>query len=90
MMAAAGVTGAIAGAATGAIAGPPGAIAGGVIGGAVGLLTGDVFDKEEARHEQHEAELDEEIGVTGPDLGVEEKRKSVPPDMEPSVDEWNT
>jgi hypothetical protein len=49
-----------------------------------------VFDKEEARHEQHEAELDEEIGVTGPDLGVEEKRKSVPPDMEPSVDEWNT
>ncbi len=89
MTAAAGLTGAIAGAATGALAGPPGAIAGGIIGGAAGLLAGDTFDREEARHEQHEAELDEAIGVTGPDLGVEEERKSVPPDLEPSVEDWN-
>ncbi len=62
--------GAIAGASLGAIAGPPGMVAGAVIGGAIGAAAGHRLEKEDARAEEHTAELDHTIGVSGGDLGA--------------------
>jgi uncharacterized membrane protein len=53
----------------GALAGPPGVIAGMVMGGAAGALAGKVMDQEAERGHIHDDELDDEIGVTGRDLG---------------------
>ncbi len=64
------VSGAVTGAATGAIAGPPGMVAGAVIGAAVGAVIGYALDREDARKESHDAELDRDIGVTEGDLGA--------------------
>ncbi len=62
--------GAIAGASIGAIAGPPGMIAGALLGGAVGSIAGHRLEKEDAFASQHDADLDEAIGVVGGDLGA--------------------
>ncbi len=62
--------GAIAGAALGAAAGPPGAVAGAIIGGVVGAVTGAVLDTQVAESAEHERALDEEIGVTGGEIGA--------------------
>ena len=66
----AGLSGALAGAAAGALAGPPGAITGAVIGGVVGLLAGAALENDEARASARDAKLDEDIGVSGGDLGA--------------------
>lgn len=62
--------GAVAGAAIGAFAGPPGAIAGAVIG----AMAGAVVDYEMRSETSFEAErdrlLDEEIGVSGGEMGA--------------------
>lgn len=62
-------SGAVAGAAIGAFAGPAGMIAGAVIGAAAGAATGAALaDDHDA--EEHDQALDEEIGITGGDLGA--------------------
>jgi hypothetical protein len=45
-------------------------VAGAIIGGVAGALTGAVLDGEASRKEARTRELDEEIGVTGGDLGA--------------------
>jgi len=65
-----GASGALVGAVLGASAGPPGAIAGAIIGGVAGALAGAALDRESSASEQRTRELDEEIGVTGGDLGA--------------------
>jgi hypothetical protein len=72
------LSGAAAGVALGAIAGPVGAVAGGAIGTAIGALMGVTMEREEVRHDAHDRELDDAIGVTRGDLGepVEHKRPS--------------
>jgi hypothetical protein len=67
--AAGGVGGAALGAAIGSIAGPPGAIAGAIIGGAIGTASAAVIETVEHERAKHDAELDEEIGVTSENLG---------------------
>jgi hypothetical protein len=67
------LAGAVAGAATGALAGPIGAIAGGVIGTVAGALAGNALSEDDEIHSRKDAELDEEIGVSGGDMG------SIPP-----------
>jgi Glycine zipper len=62
--------GAIAGAALGSAAGPPGAIAGALIGGVVGAVSGAVLDTRAAESAEQERKLDEEIGVTGGEIGA--------------------
>ena len=62
--------GAIAGAALGAAAGPPGAVAGAVIGGVVGAVTGAVLDTQAVESAKREGKLDEEIGVSGGEIGA--------------------
>jgi hypothetical protein len=64
------VTGAAVGAIGGCFAGPPGAIAGAVVGGILGATSAYAMDKEDSRVSRHDAELDDEIGVTSPDLGA--------------------
>jgi phage tail tape-measure protein len=62
-------SGAAAGAAIGAFAGPPGIIAGAIIGAAAGAATGAALaDDHDA--EEHDRELDDEIGVTAGDIGA--------------------
>lgn len=65
-----GASGAFVGALVGASAGPPGAIAGAIIGGVAGALAGAVMDQESSAREQRTRELDEDIGVSGGDLGA--------------------
>jgi hypothetical protein len=65
-----GASGAVVGAIVGASAGPPGMVAGAIIGGVAGALAGKVLDQESAASEQRTRELDEEIGVSGGDLGA--------------------
>jgi nucleotide-binding universal stress UspA family protein len=60
------------GAVVGSIGGLPGALAGSFIGTAVGMLAGAALDDESRRASRHDRELDERIGVTGPDLGARE------------------
>ena len=64
------IAGEIVGGVLGAAAGVPGAITGMVLGGAAGALAGRVLDSEAERAHVHDEELDEEIGVTGGDLGA--------------------
>ncbi len=63
------LAGAVAGAATGALAGPIGAIAGGVIGTVAGALAGNALAEDDEVHSRKDAKLDEEIGVSGGDMG---------------------
>ena len=59
--------GAVAGA---AMAGPLGAAVGAVIGAAVGASSGWAADEHTTEQAHAEAQLDEEIGVTGGSIGV--------------------
>jgi hypothetical protein len=61
--------GALSGAALGAIGGPPGAIVGAILGGAVGAVAAYALEGGNGESE-HEQKLDEEIGVSGGDIGV--------------------
>jgi uncharacterized membrane protein len=63
-------SGAVVGAAVGAMAGPPGVVVGALIGAAAGALAVEAMGTESDRRAAHEAELDEEIGVVGGDLGA--------------------
>jgi hypothetical protein len=65
-----GVGGAFAGAAIGAVAGPAGALAGAVIGGVVGAVATGIVEANAADRAAIERELDDEIGVSGGDLGA--------------------
>ncbi len=65
-----GLAGAAAGASTGALAGPPGIAAGAAIGAVIGMAIGRVMDREDERKHQRDMVLDQEIGVTGGELGV--------------------
>jgi hypothetical protein len=65
-----GAAGAVAGAAMGAIAGPPGAAAGAVIGGVVGALAAGAADRGDAERVAEDSKLDDEIGVSGGELGA--------------------
>jgi hypothetical protein len=68
--AASGVSAAAVGAVIGSIAGPPGAIAGAVVGGAIGAATSITMERELHRDGEHDARLDEDIGVTSDALGA--------------------
>jgi phage tail tape-measure protein len=70
------VTGAVTGAVAGAVAGPPGMIVGGAIGAALGTLAGQVLDEETHTAAIHDRTLDDEIGVTGGDLGAGEAARA--------------
>lgn len=63
-------SGAAAGAVLGAGAGPAGMVVGAVIGGAAGAVAASALEKDAARKQARERELDEQIGVTGGDLGA--------------------
>jgi|HubBroStandDraft_6_1064221.scaffolds.fasta_scaffold431232_2 phage tail tape-measure protein len=63
-------SGAVVGAAVGAMAGPVGVVAGALLGAAAGALAVEAMGTEADRRAAHDAELDEEIGVTGGDLGA--------------------
>ena len=65
-----GVGGAIAGAALGALAGPPGAAAGAIIGAIAGAIAGAAVEEGEEARAAEDARLDEEIGVSGGELGA--------------------
>jgi hypothetical protein len=65
-----GASGAMVGAIVGASAGPPGMIAGAIMGGLAGALAGAALDTESAASERRTRELDEEIGVSGGELGA--------------------
>lgn len=84
---AAALSGAVAGAIVGSVAGPVGAIAGGAIGTAIGAVGGAALEKQAHRDDQHDHELDDDIGVTKGSLGVpdEAKRPSIAPDEEGEV-----
>lgn len=69
------LSGAVTGAVIGAIAGPAGAVAGGVVGTAVGAIAGLAMEREEIRHDAHDRELDDDIGVTQGDIGEPEEHK---------------
>jgi nucleotide-binding universal stress UspA family protein len=71
LLEAATLAGTASGAVAGAIAGPPGAVAGGLIGTAVGMLAGQALDKSDARATARDRVLDEQIGVTRGELGIE-------------------
>lgn len=64
------IIGAAAGAAAGAIAGPPGMLAGAVLGAFAGGATGEALAENEAVEAKHDADLDEEIGVAGGEMGA--------------------
>lgn len=64
------VGGAMVGAAVGSVAGPPGAVAGAVIGAAAGALAGNALDSQAQEDEATTEALDEEIGVSGGDIGA--------------------
>ncbi|MGO9837705.1 MAG: hypothetical protein ACLP1X_26255 [Polyangiaceae bacterium] len=65
-----GASGAMVGAIVGASAGPPGMVAGAIMGGIAGALAGGALDTESAASEKRTRELDEEIGVSGGELGA--------------------
>lgn len=64
------IAGELAGAVIGSVAGPVGAVAGMVIGAVAGAVAGEEMSVESERASKHDAELDEEIGVTKGDLGA--------------------
>ena len=72
------VAGEFVGAIVGSAAGPVGTVAGMIVGAAAGALTAHVLEDEKRRAWKHDAELDEEIGVTAGDLGA------APPDAPPA------
>lgn len=63
------VMGAAAGAVVGVLAGPPGMWTGAILGGLAGTAAGRVVYVQGSRASRHDAELDEEIGVTSHNLG---------------------
>jgi phage tail tape-measure protein len=63
-------SGAMVGAAVGAAAGPPGMVAGAVIGAVAGGIAAMALDSDADRQAARTAELDDEIGVTGGELGA--------------------
>jgi phage tail tape-measure protein len=63
-------SGAMVGAVVGAAAGPPGMVAGAVIGAVAGGIAAMAIDSDEDRRAARTKELDDEIGVTGGDLGA--------------------
>jgi outer membrane lipoprotein SlyB len=63
------VMGAAAGAIVGVLAGPPGMWTGALLGGLAGTAAGRVMYVQGARTSKHDADLDEEIGVTSHNLG---------------------
>jgi hypothetical protein len=64
------VAGAAAGAAVGAMVGPLGMAAGAAIGAAAGALEERALGRDAERHAAEEARLDEEIGVSGGEIGA--------------------
>jgi len=68
-----GAVGGLGGAGLGAVAaGLPAAVAGAIIGAGAGALAGWASAAQRAEVSQHDSRLDEDIGVTGHDLGVPE------------------
>ena len=65
-----GAGGALVGALVGAIAGPPGIAAGALLGGIVGALAVGALESEHGDDLALDRRLDEEIGVSGGDLGA--------------------
>jgi hypothetical protein len=63
------VMGAAVGGVFGVLAGPPGIWTGALLGALAGGAAGRVISVQEARTSRHDAELDEEIGVTSHNLG---------------------
>lgn len=63
------VMGAAAGAVLGVLAGPPGMWTGALLGGLAGTAAGRVMYVQGSRASKHDADLDEEIGVTSNNLG---------------------
>jgi hypothetical protein len=63
-------SGAVAGAVFGSIAGPPGMVAGALIGAVAGAIAASALDTDAERGAERTRELDEEIGVSGGDLGA--------------------
>ena len=56
---------------------------GGAIGAAAGLIAGKVIDDEDQRESAHDAELDEDIGVTTDEIGLGKmKITTIPKDEE--------
>lgn len=66
------VSGALTGAIVGIVGGPPGLVAGGAIGAALGTVAGVVLDREVHKVDRHDAELDDDIGITTSDLSARE------------------
>jgi hypothetical protein len=62
--------GALSGAALGAIGGPPGAVVGALLGGAAGAAASWALEAEKVEENAREEKLDEELGVSGGDIGV--------------------
>jgi len=62
--------GAAAGAVLGAGAGPAGIVAGALIGSAAGAVAASALEKDAARQAARTRDLDDQIGVTGGDLGA--------------------
>jgi phage tail tape-measure protein len=73
---AAAIAGEIAGAVIGSAAGPVGMVAGMVVGALAGTLVGEGLEANEERVSRHDKELDEELGISGGDIGAVQ---SVPP-----------
>ena len=71
--------GEVVGALVGAGAGPVGAVAGMVIGAVAGHIAASAMEDEHHRAAVHDAELDEEIGVTAGTIGRGNAKKA-PPD----------
>jgi hypothetical protein len=61
--------GAAVGAVVGALAGPPGMWTGALLGGLSGTAAGRVMYVQSSRESKHDADLDDEIGVTSANLG---------------------
>ncbi len=63
-------SGAVAGAVLGAAAGPIGIVAGAVLGGAAGAAAASALENDATRKAARTRKLDEEIGVSGGELGA--------------------
>ena len=66
-----GGVGALSGAALGAMGGPPGVVAGAVIGSVAGALASWALEADAVERAAKDEKLDQEIGVSGGDIGVE-------------------
>jgi hypothetical protein len=54
----------------GGVAGPPGAVAGAILGAAVGAASAMAMDRAEADEARRTEVLDDEIGISGGDMGA--------------------